>query len=53
MKKGVDLVRVFDVGGRVVFDKRGFELTELDLTGLPAGLYFLQTELGRGRFVKM
>ncbi len=52
LKKGVDLVRVFGVGGRVVFEKRGFELYEIDLSGLPAGLYFLETEQGWGRFVK-
>lgn len=48
--------RIFNAAGRLVAEQTpvsGPEVWRLDVSRLPAGFYWLQTERGQGRFVKM
>lgn len=50
------LCRIFNAAGRLVAEQTpvsGPEAWRLDVSRLPAGFYWLQTEHGQGRFVKM
>lgn len=50
------LCRIFNAAGRLVAEQMpvsGPEACRLDVSRLPAGFYWLQTERGQGRFVKM
>ena len=58
LKKGVERARVFDLNGRQMFEKAVFEKEELDVSALPAGVYFLEILNANnlrqiGRFVKI
>lgn len=45
LSKAPDQVRVFDLNGKMVLSSSNSSASEVDLTPLPAGLYFLETEI--------
>ncbi len=56
-KNEFESVRVFDLNGKIVLEKQGFGETELDVSSLQNGLYFLEISENKdtlkiGRFVK-
>lgn len=56
-KKEFEAARVFDLNGKMVLEKQGSGTIQLDVSGLPSGLYFLEILENKdtrkiGRFVK-
>lgn len=46
-------IRVFSPGGKLLLENNGYHSGRLDVSGLPPGLYLLQTDVGRAKFVRI